>query len=150
MNVSITITGTREVRAKIKKLGSSIYDLKSSMSVIGRQAADYYANQGMLSQGGVFGSGWKPLSARYAARKAKLYPGRPILVATGTMKDSFNYSATSTSVLVGNTAPQFKYHQSSEPRTKIPRRPMLGVNDQIKRMVREELTREITQKIKAA
>ena len=32
--------------------------------------------------------GWPPLSPRYAAWKARHYPGRPILVLTGAMKEA--------------------------------------------------------------
>lgn len=150
MNIVVTITGSAAVQAKLRKLGSSLYDLKASMADIGRDAADYYANQGFGSQGGVFGQSWRPLSVRYAAKKAGTYPGRPPLIATGKMKNSFTYSSTPSSVLVSNTAPQFKYHQSSAPRSKIPRRVMMGVNEPVKRIVRETIQAEITRKIRVA
>jgi phage gpG-like protein len=38
---------------------------------------------------GLYGSGgWAPLSPRYAAWKARHYPGAPILVRTGDLRDS--------------------------------------------------------------
>jgi len=150
MNITVVITGNKELQTKIKRLGNSIYDQRASMAEIGRSAAVYYANQGFNSQGGVFGSPWQRLSPRYAAWKAKNYPGRPPLVRTGKMQNSFDFQATSSTVLIGNSSPQFKYHQSSAPRRVIPRRASIGVNDQIKRMVREAISRDISQKLKRA
>ncbi|MGV2855426.1 phage virion morphogenesis protein [Glutamicibacter sp. AGC13] len=40
------------------------------------------------SQGSTMSGGWSPLSPKYGAWKATHYPGRPILVRTGELKDS--------------------------------------------------------------
>jgi phage gpG-like protein len=150
LELSIKIQGSKEVRAKLRRLGTSLYDLRSPMNEIGNQAARYYANQGMNSQGGVFGAAWTPLKRRTLARKSRTYPGRPPLVATGKMRDSFTFSASSKSVLVGNNAPYFKYHQSTLPRKRLPRRQMMGINAPVKKMVRDIISEEIERKIRAA
>jgi phage gpG-like protein len=150
LELSIQIKGSKETRAKLRRLGTSLYDLRSSMADIGKKSAEYYSNQGMNSQGGVFGNRWAPLKNRTIARKAKKYAGRPPLVATGKMRDSFTYAPSSRSVLVGNSAPYFKYHQSTLPRKKLPRRQMLGINAPIRTLVREIIKDEVYRKIQAA
>jgi len=119
------------------------------MSEIGDEVAKYYANQGFNSQGGVFGAAWTPLKRTYALRKARRYPGRPPLVASGAMRDSFTYTAGSQEVLIGNKAEYFKYHQSTAPRSKMPRRQMMGINDPVRRTVRAIIEKEIQQKLRA-
>ena len=81
---------------------------------------------------------WAPLSPRYAARKARRYPGKPILQATGAMMDSLTtnsapgsvYELTPTSLTVGSELSVGKWclpliHYSSAPRANIPPRPMI-------------------------
>ena len=148
--MQITITGTQRLRQKLTRLGSSLYDLRSAMSQIGNEAARYYSNQGFNSQGGVFGSAWSPLARRTVLRKAVKYPGRPPLVATGKMRDSFTYSASSRQVLVGNKMDYFKYHQSTLPRKRLPRRQMMAINDPVKRMITDIISKEVKSKIAAA
>jgi phage gpG-like protein len=149
LSMEIRISGSKEFRKKIDKFGDSLLDLREPMTKVGEKAATYYANQGFLSQGGVFGAKWAPLSARYAAKKAKLYPGRPPLVRTGRMVGAFSYAADNNSVLVTNKMPYFKYHQSTAPRSKIPRRATMGINSAIKTIVRDIVQQEIEKRLRA-
>lgn len=153
MQVTVVITGDKEVRNKINRLGKSLYHLKDAMNEIGREGTKYYSSVAFASQGGVFGAKWPALSPRYAARKARQYPGRGILVRSGgqdSMQNSFTYKATNTSVEMGNDAKQFVYHQSSAPRKVIPRRRMIGVNEPIKRIIRSAISNDISKKIRSA
>jgi len=47
-------------------------------------------------------SRWAALSPRYAARKARQFPGKGILEATGQMRTGFWYTASAQTVKVGN------------------------------------------------
>lgn len=150
IQMSIQIKGSKQTKDKLKRLGSSLYNFKGPMGEIGEQAARYYSTQAFASQGGVFGGRWPALSPRYARVKAVLYPGRGMLIRTGKMQDSFTYTASSNQVLIGNKAPHFKYHQSTKPRNKIPRRAMMGVNDPIRKIVRGIIEADIKKKLRAA
>lgn len=147
MQVSISISGDRQLQTKLKRLGSSLYEFRAGMNDIGRNVARYYSVQGFTSQGGVFGAKWSPLAMRTILQKSKTYPGRPPLVRTGAMQNSFTFTAASQQVLIGNEMPYFKYHQSSAPRSRLPRRQMMGVNAPVKRMVRTILEAEVRRKI---
>ena len=150
MRIDIIVKGDKETKAKLNRLGKSIYNLKNAMELIGRDSARYFSNQGFSSQGGVFGSPWPPLSTRTLTSKNKSYPGRPPLVRTGQMQNSFEFNASSSSVVIGNTSPHFKYHQSTLPRRKLPRRPTMGINDPIRRIITEHIHNEIRKKIASA
>lgn len=147
MQVNVTITGDKELADKLKRLGTSFFDFSQAMRTIGAEAARYYANQGFASQGGVFQKIWSPLNQNYAVRKSKLYRGRPPLVASGTMQNSFEYQYGPQQVAIGNSAPYFKYHQSALPRTRLPRRAVMGINEPIRQMVIDTISASVKQKI---
>lgn len=147
MQLTIQITGTKKVIRKLERLGPKLNNNKSAMVDIGRNAAKYYSNQGFNSQGGVFGRAWTPLKAATAIRKARRYPGRPPLVATGAMRDGFTYVAGSNQVLIGNKTDYFKYHQSTAPRTRLPRRAMMGINAPIRALVKTTIEADIRRKL---
>jgi hypothetical protein len=149
LQVTVKISGSKEFNTKIKKLGKELYLLKEPMSQIGQDLKEYYASVGISSQGGVFGKKWAPLNRRYALMKSKKYPGRSPLVASGKMSKSYYYKAEQSSVYVGNDDPKFPFHQSSAPRSKMPLRQTIGVNQPVKSIVKDHLIYGINKKIKA-
>lgn len=147
VSVTVKITGDKEEIAKLKKLGHSLHDFSKAMDMIGNEVVRYYSGQGFASQGGVFNNVWPSLNPLYAKQKAVDYPGRGILVKTGDMQRDFIYKATSKNVTISNTAPYFKYHQSTEPRSKMPYRPMMIVNDEVKGIIEQIIQQDIKYKL---
>lgn len=91
--------------------------------------ADRFAvyERGQFSSHGRYGSGgWAPLSPGYAAWKHKHYPGKPILVRTGTLKASLTARPFGVDVIenafmaVGSDVSYGRYHQQGTPH--MPRR----------------------------
>lgn len=150
LQVTVTITGSKETRKRLDRLGASLLNFKDAMDEIGKTSADYFSNQGFASQGGVFGAKWQPLQARYAVRKFRRFPGRSPLVASGAMQRGFTYTAGRQEVTVSNKTEYFKYHQSTAPRSHLPRRQMMGINQPIKNFVGTIIKDDITRKIRAA
>lgn len=66
--------------------------------------------------------GKKTLSPRYAARKAKRYPGKTILRATDQMLASIVAGSGPDYAEAGPTDEKARYHASPEPRSVIPLR----------------------------
>lgn len=148
LNVTIKITGTSQEIAKLKRLTNGLKDLGSAMKEVGSETKKYYAGQAFASQGGVYGDEWQTLSPAYAKYKTKKYRGsRGLLVATGDMQRSFTFSSTKNSVTIGNDSPVFAYHQSTQARTKMPRRQMLGVNRDVRGIVKQVIEADIKRKI---
>lgn len=75
------------------------------------------------------GPGWAPLSPAYARAKAALFPGRPILVRTGQLRDSLTQRPFGidrvgpTFAEFGTNIPYAQYHQHGTPH--MPARPPL-------------------------
>lgn len=179
LQISVKISGTQEVIDKLRRLDTSLLNFSDAMGQIGDELKNYYSGQVFASQGAVLGHPWPPLSpvtllarghsgnglkfessrqANFAgyllSRRLQIGGGSSlnfnILEDTGTMRRSFYADTTATSVTIGNTAPYFKYHQSSAPRHKIPYRPMLGINDDIQAIVHDIIQSDLDQKIEAA
>lgn len=147
LTVRVTIVRGKDVPGRIRKLGQGLSDLTGAMKDIGKSLGKYYASTAFASQGAVYGQQWPALSPAYAVWKAKHYPGAGMLIQKGTMQKSYVSTSTRSSVLVTNSDPKFKYHQSTEgPRTRIPRRATIGVNGEVEDIVRDILTAEIQER----
>ena len=95
--------------------------------------------ESFASRGRSTGTAWAPLSPAYAAWKNSAYPGRPLLVLTGRMKESFSASSRDLiynrkqknykMLTLGTRVPYAGYHQSGT--SKMPRRPLFVVKQQI-------------------
>jgi phage virion morphogenesis protein len=82
---------------------------------------------------------WRPLAARtIKAKQRRQSTGTPyrtnarpedILKDTFTLRDSITYQVSSDALAVGTNIEYGIYHQSEEPRTRIPRRAFLGLDD---------------------
>lgn len=73
---------------------------------------------------------WAPLSPLYGRWKARVRPGKPLMVFDGDLKRDMTvpgkgvYYITPTSMTVGTALPYAKYHQKGTPM--MPARPLLG------------------------
>jgi len=150
LRITVKISGDATVRRKLAILGNEVNKLPNAMDAIGKEAVRYYGSIGFTDQGRPWGEAWQQLSVQYKKWKEKHYAGRPMLVMTGDMKDSFFARTNSTSVTIDNSASYYKYHQSSAPRkSNLPRRRMAGINGKIKDVVRSEIRKEIIRKLDA-
>ena len=152
MRVTVRVRGVTELDRKLKTLGDSLYKFQPAMKQIGTRVGSFYANEVFASQGGALGKRWQALAV--STVKDKIRDGyrsevnRP-LERTGIMRRSFKATTTQNSVTIENTIPYFKYHQSSEPRSKIPYRPMMAINDNVMSIVKEVIEADVRQKLDA-
>lgn len=131
MALSVRIDGTVQLSQVLKGLSYDLSHMKSAMSDIGNEAKRYFSGQVFASRGGAINQRWAPLNAAYAVWKARHYAGRPPMIRTGALQQSFTSDATNTSVTIGNDSPYFKYHQSTAARKRLPRRAMIGMYSQL-------------------
>jgi phage virion morphogenesis protein len=85
------------------------------------------------------GTKWQPLApSTIKAKQRRQSTGKPyrtnarpadILKDTFTLRDSITYQASSASLRLGTNIEYGIYHQSEEPRTRIPRRAFLGLDN---------------------
>jgi len=83
------------------------------------------------TEGASRGTPWPYLAPSTLAKKSRLGRSLNILVFKGRMKSNFGVLDITPDVLVfgvpDHVAPQAKYHDSDEPRTKLPRRKLMRV-----------------------
>ena len=115
------IEGLDEALAELREMQANAQDATSILQEIAAGAASEMSKNyqgGRTSQGGAM----RPLSKAYAARKAKRFPGKPILRATDKMFQSITWDAGPDFAEAGPTDPKAAFHASPEPRAKMPLR----------------------------
>lgn len=135
MYLSFKIDGQIQLSRNLQKISAAVTDFTPAFEQSGEDLTRFFSYDVFESEGDAIDESWAPLSKAYAYRKAKLYPGRGILEATGKMRSSFLYQADSTSLRIWNSAEYFKYHQSILPRTKMPRRAMMKLTENLRETV---------------
>ena len=129
------IEGTQELSRRLQNIGEGIKDWTPAFREASEELAGIFANEVFDTKGGTIGESWKPLTPRYLSQKLKQgYPADP-LVRTGKMKNSFKTQFKADFGEVWNSMFYFKYHQSKEPRSKIPRRIMMKLGENQKQLV---------------
>lgn len=147
LRITIKVTGDKKVMRKLAVLRRAGLNMPRAMDEIGEKAIDYYGNDAFATRGRVYGGAWQELTPAYKKWKEKNYAGRGILQLSGEMQGGFFARSSDNKVTIDNRSPIYKYHQSSAPRTKMPRRQMAGVNEPIKRIVKEAIRRDITRQL---
>lgn len=115
--MSFEIEGEKQISAELGIAVDMLQDFSEPMD----KAADIMMDaveDNFNKRGGRFG-GWAP-------RKDTL--SHPLLEKSGEMRDSFYKQSTSDYAMVGNDDPKFGFHQSNQPRTRLPRRVMLQID----------------------
>lgn len=137
-------TGAKILLNKTKKLQNA--KITPALKVAGKDIVNFTENDVFSSEGSaLLGHKWKTLSKPYAQAKAKRYPNKGILEATGKMRKSFRHSVSKSgdiyTLTVENTDKKFLYHQSSKPRSKMPRRQMLKATSKVISKVEKQLAK---------
>jgi phage gpG-like protein len=87
--------------------------------------------------------GWSPLAeSTVKGRIREGYGGaHPILQKTGSLKRSFFSAVDAKKAVISSKSPYFVYHQSREPRQRLPRRAMLVMTEYTKENIVEEFNK---------
>ena len=79
--------GDQQVSRTLVRISENVQDARPAWEAIADDLQQAESQQ-FATEGGFGSGGWSPLSPRYAAWKARHYPGAPILVRTGLLRDS--------------------------------------------------------------
>lgn len=123
MQITFKIEGEVQLNRRIRQLSAATKDWTGTFTNVGKYLQGFFSGPVFDSEGGVFGERW-PDGPYYHA-----------LQRTGLMRNSFIYQASKDAVMVTNTVPYFKYHQSRLPRKKLPRRIMMKLDETRKQYV---------------
>ena len=130
-----TIEGEKQLSRVLSGLRDDIKNLQAPFSESAKKLIKVFSQDSFSTQGQVINERWARLSPYTVAQKARNgYPPDP-LIRTGAMKKSFRSVVQTDSATIYNTAEYFKYHQSNQPRKKIPRRVMMKLAEEQKTMV---------------
>jgi phage gpG-like protein len=149
LNLNFEIEGEKQVSRRLERVGDEVQNWYPAFRDIGEDLTGFFSGEVFDTQGAVFGEPWQPLSESTKRQKAKKgYPMTP-LIRTGTMRKSFKSTATPKWVQVYNTTDYFKYHQSNKPRSKLPRRVMMKLDEIRRQMVVKQLYEHYLRKLNA-
>ncbi|MFA6048277.1 MAG: hypothetical protein WC737_05730 [Parcubacteria group bacterium] len=131
MQISFEIEGEVQLARRIRNITSTIKNFKGVFKNIGTYLVYFFKNDVFNTEGSVFGENWA--SGKYYNK----------LQRSGRMRNSFIHKEGKDYVLVTNTAPYFKYHQSRLPRRKLPRRVMMKLDETRKQTIVKEFQKAI-------
>lgn len=137
--LKFSLQGAPEISRLMNQISLAVTNLTAPFDKSGEDMVRLFQDDVFKSEGQAIDETWDPLSRAYALQKEKKYPDKGILEATGAMRQSFFYVPDSSSLVVWNDAEYFKYHQSTEPRFKIPRRAMMKLTQSVKENVIKNL-----------
>lgn len=134
MQIEVTLLGSDQMIDALEKLDLSIKDMRPVFKDSLMPLFYRFEREAFDSEGASSGSGqWAELSPRYARLKARTYPGRPILEATGSLRRSLTTATgrgarvflTEQEVSIGTEIPYAGYHQTGTRR--MPARPPVAL-----------------------
>jgi phage gpG-like protein len=142
LQISWEIEGSKELSRVLEGITLGLKDFKRPLQNAADNLVRTFSTDVFNTQGGAINEKWKPLSPVTIAQKARKGQPSDILVATGDMKKSFGSTVGTHQAVVANAAPYFKYHQSKNPRKKLPRRVMMKLAEDQKTMIVKEFQME--------
>lgn len=124
MDIEFSIEGEKQFSRRLLIVADGVTDFTTPLEEIGSELQKtFQLNFGQ--EGGLFG-GWAP---------RKDNNPWPILDKSGLMKSSFEQKVDGNSLILFNPVPYFKYHQSNKPRTRLPRRVMMRIDNERKEFI---------------
>lgn len=124
LHIDAQIEGEIQLSRKLLLVADGVQDFSEPLtSVAGELKKSFDDN--FSARGGLFG-GWPARKKNYSW---------PLLEKTGEMRHSFTDDVHKDYVILSNSAPQFPYHQSNKPRSKLPRRVMMKIDQQRKTFI---------------
>jgi phage gpG-like protein len=124
--IRFDIIGDAAVERVLENMRMRVENAKPAFDAIGDLLAEAETKQ-FETEGDYGSGGWAALSPKYAAWKAKHYPGKPILEATGALRGSLTSrpfgveEVSATRAVFGTDIEYAAYHQTGT--EKMPARP---------------------------
>lgn len=143
-----TIEGEKQLARVLEGVRSDIKNLHAPFSEIAKKLVRVYSRDVFSTEGRSINERWARLSPYTVAQKARLgFPADP-LIRTKAMQRSFRSIVQTDSATIYNTAEYFKYHQSNQPRKKLPRRVMMKLAEDQKTMIVRAFQKHLSKSFK--
>jgi len=122
------IEGEKQISAVLERAKNGVENFRPALTAVSSNLMRDFKGT-FKTNGASIGENWQGLSPKYAERKRRKFGNSPTLVATGIMSKAFTSKVEPLQLQIRNTASYFKFHQSNQPRTKIPRRMMMKLGE---------------------
>ena len=119
LKLSFSVEGEKQVSRRLNMVADHVKDFDVPLRNIGKELLRS-VDSNFSSRGALFGARWAP---------RKDNKPHPILEDSGAMRRGFKDNLGEGYVEIYNIEDYFKYHQSNQPRKKLPRRLMLKIDD---------------------
>lgn len=126
------IEGEQQLSRRLGVIADGVADFSDPLEESSKLLLKTF-DQNFTTKGATLGKPWRPRKAIY--RKGARIDTWPLLQKTGDMRESFVHAVTKTEAHIGNTSDYFGYHQSNMPRTRMPRRVMMRIDEQRRREI---------------
>lgn len=150
--------GMQSLRAALERAGDNVrhlgqYVFPRLIPVLEKAVRRQFQAEG----GGPFAGPWAPLTEKYRAWKERHYPGRPILVRTGDMREALTSSASpfasrdysDSELAYGTKGLNYaSFHQTGTGR--LPGRPPFDFGADVEREMRDAVQLGIVEAVRAA
>jgi len=135
--LNLVVEGDVQLLRSFRKFADNVKDLSEAFREIAQDFHQTVERKQFESEGAYGSGGWAPLSEEYASWKAKNFPGRPLMVLSGDLKESLMgenpwaiEDIQPLQLRLGTKIKYAVYHQSLKPRkTKLPRRPLIDLTE---------------------
>jgi phage gpG-like protein len=150
MRISFLVDGRPQFDRAFNRVGDRIKDMRPVFEEVGKEFKEIQAEQ-FKSEGAKGASGgWQPLSANYAVLKYLVWGSKPILEASGRLKDSLIGNTSDTvseirkdSAAFGTSVPYATQHQRGNPSKRLPKREIISFSETQKRRLQKRLQAKI-------
>ncbi len=154
IKMQISLSGVKEFEGSLDRMRDVVSDFTPELREIGEWYLGFIQNDVFETEGGVIGESWSGLNPNYAKNKAKSYPGRGVLEASGEMRTSWKLYTTSHYALIENFAQSddgeyyAKHHQEGTGR--LPQRMFVKFTDQVQETIVDMFKEGVLKRIRSA
>lgn len=129
--ISWEIEGEKQLSRRLLLMADRVKDWSPAFRQTASELKKTFSLDVFDTEGSAIQENWSPLKKAYALQKAKKYPGRGLLEATGEMRNGFMTLWRPDMAQVWNKVEYFKYHQSNKARnSNLPRRVMMKLGNE--------------------
>jgi phage gpG-like protein len=148
LKIEIEVIGDKEFIGKLKKFGKEVLDWTPEFQTMEKHFKKYLTDLVFEYEGAIFGYPWPKLSPKYELKKRVEFSGKGILERTGDLRKGWRFEASKGGLLMENNVPYGVYHQSTKPRKKIPRRPLLRIDSTQEKYIVDVLKKGLLERMK--
>lgn len=148
INLTFEVEGEKLLARRFEVLQDTVKDWSGTFSEIGEELVKTY-QLNFQAQGMMLEKPWAPLSPKTIEQKLRKGQPTDALIATGAMRDSFKKDSGRMYVVVDNPTTYFKYHQSNKPRTKLPRRVMIALTQNMRNAIVKKFQERLQKQLRA-